>query len=124
MTWMSDRCDGHRCASNDAFHEWIRSLPWVVERPQLPGTRGVRAFAVDCEPLGIRQLWLVTGTLGSSRVAVVVPDPIGEGFEHAGLGRAVASLSAEHKLFAVNDDASEVEVERVVLVAYGLALSP
>ena len=41
-------------------YEWILSLPWVVERPDGLGTPGVR-FAVDCEPLDLRQLWLVTG---------------------------------------------------------------
>src|SRR5258705_1271038 len=42
------------------FHEWVLSLPWVVERPYSPGAPGVRSFGVDCEPLERRQLWLIT----------------------------------------------------------------
>ena len=40
----------------DNLHEWVLSLPWVVERPFNVGTPGVRSFAVDCEPLGRKQL--------------------------------------------------------------------
>jgi hypothetical protein len=45
----------------DAFHEWLLSLPWVVERPYSVDTPGVRCFGIDCEPLGRRQIWLITG---------------------------------------------------------------
>src|ERR1700693_1191755 len=45
----------------DDFHGWLLSLPWVVERPYGLDTPGVRSFGVDCEPLGRRQLWLITG---------------------------------------------------------------
>ena len=41
--------------------EWVLSLPWVVERPTDGSRPGVRLLAVDCPPLGRRQLWLVTG---------------------------------------------------------------
>jgi hypothetical protein len=45
----------------DDFHEWVLSLPWVVERPYALATPGVRGFGVECEPLDRRQLWLLTG---------------------------------------------------------------
>ncbi|MDQ1459169.1 MAG: hypothetical protein QOI08_653, partial [Actinomycetota bacterium] len=45
----------------DDFHEWLLSLPWVVERPYSLDTPGVRCFGIDCALLGRRQLWLITG---------------------------------------------------------------
>jgi len=52
----------------DELHEWVLSLPWVVERSFSLGTPGVRAFAADCGVLGIRRLWMITGLeLGPSR---------------------------------------------------------
>ena len=45
----------------DDLHEWVLSLPWVVERPYSLATPGVRAFTVACEPLGRQSLWLLTG---------------------------------------------------------------
>jgi hypothetical protein len=108
---------------NDEFHTWIVSLPWVVERPYVYESPGVRTFAIACEPLGIRQLWLVTGLPGSHRVAVVVPDPLVAGYEDDELGRAVAPMPAEHTLFGLYDNVAAIDVERVVLDAYGLALA-
>src|SRR6478672_6630004 len=40
----------------DRMHEWVLSLPWVVERPDDDTAPGVRYFAVDCEPLDRRQV--------------------------------------------------------------------
>ena len=51
-------------------YEWILSLPWVVERPDGVGAPGVRTFAVDGEPLDLRQLWLNTGLRGTRREPV------------------------------------------------------
>ena len=73
------------------IHEWILSLPWVVERPYGVGTPGVRSFAVDCEPLDLRQLWLVTGLTRTGNgeralgAAVIVPTELAEDFETVGL---------------------------------------
>jgi hypothetical protein len=125
MRWISH--PSHRSPrvppTNDVFHAWILSLPWVVERAPVHEALGVRVFAVACEPLGIRQLWLVTGKMGSYRVAIVVPDQFAQSYEDSGLGRALAPMPSEHKLFALYDDVSEIDVERVVLEAYGIALS-
>jgi hypothetical protein len=61
----------------DDFHEWLLSLPWVVERPYNLETPGVRCFGVECEPLGRRQLWLVAGRqrqlADGIGLAVIVP---------------------------------------------------
>ena len=76
---------------------WLRgiacsSLPWVVERSYNVGTPGVRSFAIDCEPLDRRRLWLVTGLqLGlqadSVGIAVIVPFETASAVEDAGWGR-------------------------------------
>src|SRR3954467_3053467 len=42
----------NRTTPFDDFHEWVLSLPWVVERPVDPENPEMRSFAVDCEPLG------------------------------------------------------------------------
>jgi len=61
------------------FHEWVRSLPWGVERPYSVETPGVRSFGVDCALLGRRQLWLLTGMerpfdADGLGLAIIVPD--------------------------------------------------
>ena len=60
------------------FHEWVLSLPWVVERLNDDVVPAVRCFAVDCEPLGRRQTLLLTGLeqrreSDGPSIAVVVP---------------------------------------------------
>ena len=106
------------------FHEWIQSLPWVVERPYgLGGERGVRTFAVECEPLGIGQLWLVTGLPHGAGVAVVVPRALADDLEHECLGGLIAPMPGEHALFGISYEADATVVERVVLTAYGTSLS-
>src|SRR5213076_1906959 len=60
----------------DRLQEWVLSLPWVVERPDDDNTAGVTCFAVDCEPLGRRRVWLLAGLTNdhhTSGVAVVLP---------------------------------------------------
>jgi hypothetical protein len=125
MRWMSNPSDrAHRSPpTNDAFHAWVLSLPWVVERSAMYETLGVRTFAIACEPLDIRQLWLVTGMMDTCRIGVVVPDVIAEHYEAEGVGRFITPMPADHSLFGVFDDTAEDDVERVVLDAYGSALS-
>jgi hypothetical protein len=50
--------------SYEDSHTWVRSLPWVVERPCSLDMPGVRCFGVDCVPFARRQLWLLTGMEG------------------------------------------------------------
>ena len=79
-------------------HEWVLGLPWVVERPT-DGTRpDVRLFAVDCEPLQRRQLWLVTGLElahdGRVRIAVGHAGRRNSVVERARLGDASGNAAA------------------------------
>ena len=108
--------------STDALHAWILSLPWVVER-RYEVVPGVRTFAIECEPLGVRRPWLVTGLSHRPGVAVVVPDQLAEDLEILRLARTVAPMPAGHVLAYVLDEAGPTDLERVVLEAYGAALS-
>jgi hypothetical protein len=100
----------------------VLSLPWVVERPYLSEQLGARLFAVACEPLDIRQLWLVTNAL-NSRVAVVISDAVAAAYTADGFGRVLAPMPAGHSLFGVYNDVPCLELERVVLDAYGATLA-
>ena len=80
-------------------HDWVLGLPWVVERPT-DGTRpDVRLFAVDCEPLQRRQLWLVTGLElahdGRVGIAVVMPGAAVPSSNTARMGSASRNAAAE-----------------------------
>ena len=114
----------------DDFHEWVLSLPWVVERPYSVGTPGVRCFGVDCEPLGRRQLWLLTGLepecgIAGMGLAVIVPNPAAVALEDAGWGRAIAPMPAQHVLVTLSCDSlgRRGDIEALVLTAYGYAMS-
>ena len=125
---MRRRCKQPREApraetANDEFHRWIVSLPWVIERPPTPGAPGVRTFAIACEPLDVRQVWLVTGLPPGQRVAVVVPSSLAVEWEMHGVGRALAPMPARHTLFAIHADADGIDLERVILETYGTVLS-
>jgi hypothetical protein len=109
--------------ANDHFHQWILSLPWVVERPGIPGVTGVRTFAIACEPLDIRQVWLVTGLPPGQRVAVLAPSFLAVEWEMHGVGRAIAPMPDRHTLFGVRAEADDIDVERLILEAYGTLLS-
>jgi hypothetical protein len=112
------------------FHEWVASLPWVVERPFCPETRTVRCFGVDCAPLGRRQVWLLTGMdrhldpcgLG---LAVIVPASTAAGIEESGLGWITAPMPQGCALMSVSSTslADRGELEALVLAAYICALA-
>jgi len=112
------------------LHDWVSSLPWVVERPYGLGTRGVRCFYVDCEPLRRRRLWLITGLrreFDADRIglAVIVPVDVGDDLEDAGAGRMLSPMPGRQALLAVRADsiASRQELEALVLTAYACAMS-
>ena len=117
---------GEPSASND-FFAWVLSLPWVVERPYELAP-GVRTFAVDCEPLAVRRLWLVTG-LGQQadarpKVSVIVPLEVSWEIERAGWGRRVANMSPDHVLMSVRrDETGEGDAEALVLTADRYAMA-
>jgi hypothetical protein len=112
-------------------HEWARSLPWVVERSPfhtLPDSQ-VRVFAVDCEPLERRQVWLLTGLVPSSfdqpDVAVVMPRTMAlEGSERGWVIHSDAPLPEDHVLVALRNDTrrDHAEVEALLLAGYCYAL--
>jgi hypothetical protein len=112
------------------FHAWVLSLPWVVERPFSLGTPGVRSFAVDCEPLGRRQLWLVTGlgnSCGTGRlgITVLVPREAVKAIESTGQGRVLAPMPDGHALVTMHDSSCwrRQEIEALVIAAYCYAMS-
>jgi hypothetical protein len=100
------------------------SLPWVVERP---GLLGVRIFAIDCEPLTIRRVWLAIGLRQrgsrSPGVSVVVPIDLALDLEAAGLGLPISGLPADHALVRAPDHAGRAELETLILAAYGRNMS-
>ena len=110
------------------LHEWVISLPWVVERPcnlQMPD---VRSFSIDCEPLERRRLWLITGLTsgsGSADIAVVLPIAAAEIFEAAGRGRRISPMPRRRVLMtACSDGVDELAtIELVVLTAYSYAMT-
>jgi len=111
------------------FHEWLLSLPWVVERPYSLESPGVRCFGIDCEPLGRRQLWLITGlrplAVSGIGLAVIVPTDVASDLEGAGRGQIVAPMPVGHALVTVYDEslAGRLELEALALAAYGYAMS-
>ncbi|MCU1427664.1 MAG: hypothetical protein JWL83_1664 [Actinomycetia bacterium] len=114
--------------------EWVRSLPWVVERPADSRSPGVRLFAVDCPPLRRRRVWLVTG-LGqqmdagateSADVAAVMPVEASRVAEDAGWDVLRATpLPADHVLMTLGRDTARMResIEAFVLAAYNYAMS-
>jgi hypothetical protein len=114
-------------ASIEHLHSWLLGLPWVVERPGMVEAPGMRWFAVDCEPLGRRRLWLLTGALGGTAadelgVHLVVPAPVARRIVAAGDGRVVAPIQTDHRLVSLHLDAAHGadirDLERVLLRGY------
>jgi len=119
-----------RVPAFDDFHEWVLSLPWVVERPYKVGTAGVRSFGVDCELLGRRQLWLLTGLqrqleVDGFGIAVIVPEAAASEIEAGSWGRSIAPMRAGHVMVTVYGDLADRrhDVEALVLSAYEHAMS-
>jgi hypothetical protein len=125
MVWWRESCReaGDGDASAGRLHEWIASLPWVVERTPGFGPHGLRTFAVDCESLGLRRLWLVTGLSPGRGLAVIVPAALAEDLELVGLARPISPMPAGHELVEAVAGVTCDELERIVLVAYGSAMS-
>jgi hypothetical protein len=113
------------------LHRWVLGLPWVVARPGPTAMPGVRYFAVDCEPLGRRRLWLLTGSLGPVaangwRVHIVVPASTSLRMVGAGDAVLVAPIGVEHDLVSLRarpDRAGAAQLERMLLVGYEASLS-
>jgi hypothetical protein len=112
------------------FHEWVLSLPWVVERLNDDVVPAVRRFAVDCEPLGRRQTLLLTGLeqlreSDGPSIAVVVPAEAAGQVANIGRGQPIAPMPPRHELVAFSGRFHDrrAELEALVLTAYGYAMS-
>ena len=125
VIWKRDPLprDRRSCADRDTFHPWILSLPWVVERPHVSGISGVRAFAVDCQPLDIRRMWLVTGLPLGRGIAVIVEKSRAEAYEAEGVAMPITPMPARHTMIGLSEDLGEADLERVILEVYGTLLS-
>ena len=80
-------------------------------------------FAVDCEPLGLRQLWLVTGLTRGVGIVVIVPTGLAEDLETVGLARTLVPMPAGNVIVRVSDDADRTDIETVLFRAYSSAMS-
>ena len=112
------------------FHEWVLSLPWVVERPTDGSQPGIRLFAVDCPLLERRQIWLVTGLASGDEsalgVAAVMPVAAVRAPHTAGwIVHPATPLPAGHVLVMLQREATRFrdEIEEFVLSAYAHAMS-
>src|SRR5262249_55835405 len=114
----------------EGIHQWVLSLPWVVERPRDANAPKARTFAVDCEPLGYRRIWLGTGlpdqggSGGRDRAGGPPARASGLGVAD-GEGQCVAFLHGGHVLvdLSTNPARPTTEVERLLWDAYGYAMS-
>jgi len=113
--------------SVERLHDWLLSLPWVIERPGVAEAPGLRWFAVECEPLGRRRLWLLTGAFGNVDtdgfgVHVVFPTEAARRVVDAGVGAMVAALGDEHTLVSLRLETTELadhtHLERALLLGY------
>jgi hypothetical protein len=116
-------------ASGD-LHEWVLSLPWVVERPTDGTQPGIRLFAVDCPLLGCRRLWLATGLASADDpalgVAAVMPVAAVRAPHTAGwVVHPATPLPAGHVLVMLQREVTRGrdEIEQFVLSAYAHAMS-
>ena len=119
-----------RAPAFDDLHHWVTSLPWVVERTASGVTPSVRSFEIDCEPLGRKRLWLLTGLRQRTwnpgdDVAVVLPLAAAVAAEEAGLGRRMLRMPGGNALVTPYGDAPSAarDVEALLLCGYSHAMS-
>jgi hypothetical protein len=114
-------------AAMERLNSWLLGLPWVVERPGLADVPGLRWFAIDCEPLGRRRLWVLTGPLGDMApkwlcVTVVLPASTALGIVDDGDGALTARIGDQHWLVSLRIDttneANAARLEKVLLIGY------
>jgi hypothetical protein len=114
-------------AQMERIHRIVLSLPWVVERPR-SFAPGVRVFDVECGPLRLRRLWLVTG-LGAAGVAenvgvaVILPSAAVEHAECNGWGVPGARMPGDRVIVKMGAGVDDTRAEALVFTAYGCAMS-
>jgi hypothetical protein len=116
--------------SSGDVHDWVLSLPWVVERPATGAPPGLRLFAVDCEPLQRRQIWLATGLRALDNddaigIAAVMPVAAVQAPHTAEwVVQPATLLPAGHVLVMLQRESTRErdEIERFVLAAYSQAM--
>jgi hypothetical protein len=108
----------------DRLFDWVLGLPWVVERPGMAEAPGLRLFAVDCEPLGRRRVWLLMGALGNAddfALHVVLPTPAARRIADIGDGYVLAPIGGEHHLVSLPPGTAVLDgrhVDEVLLLGY------
>jgi hypothetical protein len=122
--------DALRPPTSNDLHEWVLSLPWVVERPAQSWQPSARCFAVDCAPLNRRRAWLVTDAPWSAntdalRIAAVMPAVAVATMASDGWLVWAKSLRSERVIVLLEDGSTRArtEVEAFLLVAYNHALA-
>jgi len=102
------------------IHEWVTSLPWVIEESLDLAVPGVRVFAIDCEPLARHRIWLITGLRREDDICVVLPFDDAIDAEEAGTASLLFPLTAGCVVVGLDE---EPALEAIVLDAYGYAMT-
>ena len=116
------------------IHEWVLSLPWVVEDPPDAASPEVRAFVVDCPPLHRQRFLLATyppgenacGEIDGTHLAAIMSVEASEAAGEAGWEvHSAVPLAAGHVLLTVEDEGATARdaIETFVLAAYSYAMS-
>jgi hypothetical protein len=116
---------------DESLGRWLVGLPWVVERPPFPDRPGLRCFAIDCSPLGLRRVWALVGpftkeTEPASSAHVVLPNWLADHTQSSGDGTIATSLGDRHALVSLDPETQPNGVERfhsLLLLAYAAAFS-
>jgi hypothetical protein len=88
----------------------------------------VRSFVVECEPLELRQLWLVTGlsqveSPNALGAAIIVPAGMADRLARLDLAQPVSPMPAGRILVRIRDEADAAGIEIAILEAYASAMS-
>jgi hypothetical protein len=116
------------------IHEWVRSLPWVVEERTDARWPDVRVFVIDCPPLDRHQFLLASHPAGQTafgqtygtNLAVIMPIEASERAEAEGWNvHSAMPLAAGHALLTIGGDPAleRNAIEAFVLAAYSHAMS-
>jgi hypothetical protein len=115
----------------DELHRWAMGLPFVEELESVPSAPDVRRFAIDCPPLRLSAVWLLTGMFEPEvperavNVYAVLPQSVAEAVVGVG-GKLGPDLSDDRRLVAMGAPARPGELlglEDVLMTAYSLAFS-